>query len=125
MKDKRCASNFRHIYIRIPRINLAFPLAWNTFSVLGSSKCEVLSVSDLKDAFHSMRHTEELKKHCGILQYFGSASYLYQRLPMGLNASPATWQSYVNMILDCLQSRKYCEAIMNNLLQFMPDKKSH
>ena len=27
--------------------------------------------------------------------------------------------------LDCLQSRKYCEAIMDDLLLFTPTKKSH
>ena len=33
-------------------------------------------------------------------------------MPMGLNISPSIWQSYINVILDCLQSRKYCKAIM-------------
>ena len=31
-------------------------------------------------------------------------------MPMGLNISPSIWQSYINVILDCLQSRKYCEV---------------
>ena len=44
---------------------------------------------------------------------------------MGLNISPSIWHSYINMILDCLQSRKYCEAIMNDLLMFTPTKKLH
>ena len=44
---------------------------------------------------------------------------------MGLNISPSTWQSYINAILKCLQSKKYCEAIMDNLLLFNPTKKSH
>ena len=44
---------------------------------------------------------------------------------MGLNISPSIWQSYINMILDCLQSRKYCEAIMDALLLFTPSKRSH
>ena len=44
---------------------------------------------------------------------------------MGLNISPAIWQSYINAILDCLQSRKYCEAIMDDLLLFTPTKTSH
>ena len=95
------------------------------FALLGSSQCEVMSVLDLKDAFHSLRLTENSKKYCGILPYFGSASYLYQRMPMGLNISPAIWQSYINAILDCLQSRKYCEAIMDDLLLFTPSKSSH
>ena len=44
---------------------------------------------------------------------------------MGLNISPPIWQSYINVILNCLQSRKYCEAIMDDLLLFTPTKASH
>ena len=95
------------------------------FTLLDSSKCEVLSVLDLKDAFHSLRLTENSKKYCGILPYFGSTLYLYQRLPMGLNISPAVWQSYINAILSCLSSRKYCETIMDDLLLFTPAKEAH
>ena len=65
------------------------------------------------------------KRHCGIHPYFSSSSYLYQRMPMGLNISPSIWQSYINAILDCLQSRKYCEAIMDDLLLFTPSKETH
>ena len=46
-------------------------------------------------------------------------------MPMGLNISPLVWQSYINAILDYLQSRKYCEAIMDDLLLYTPTKKSH
>ena len=95
------------------------------FSVLGSSKCKVLSVLDLKDAFHSLRLSENSKNFCWILPYFGSASYLYQRMPMGLNIFPSIWQSYTNVILNCLQSEKYCEAILGDLLLFTPSKSSH
>ena len=44
---------------------------------------------------------------------------------MGLNISPAIWQSYINAILNCLQSKKYCEAIMDDLLLFTSMKSSH
>ena len=125
IKDKRVVTDFRHPNVRIAKNNLAFPLLKDTFSVLGSSKCEVLSVLDLKDAFHSLRLSENSKKNYGILPYFGSAFYLYQRMPMGLNIFPSIWQSYINAILDCLQSKKYCEAIMDDLLLFTPSKNSH
>ena len=46
-------------------------------------------------------------------------------MPMGLNISPAVWQSYINAILSCLSSRTYCEAIMDNLLLFTSNKESH
>ena len=124
-QDRRVVTNFRHLNVRIAKNNLAYPLLKDTFSVLGSSKCEVLSVLDLKHAFHSFRLSECSKKYCRILPYFGSTSYLYQRMPMGLNISPSIWQSYINTILDCLQSRKYCKAIMDDLLLFTPSKCSH
>ena len=112
-QDERVVTDFRHLNVRIAKNNLAYPLLEDTFSVLQSSRCEVLSVSDLKDAFHSLRLSENSKRYCGILPYFGSTSYLYQRIPMGLNISPTIWQSCINAILDCLQSRKYCETIMD------------
>ena len=124
-QDKRVMTDFRHLNMRIAKNNLAYPLLKDVFTLLGSSKCEVMSVLDLKDAFHSLRLIENSKKYCGILPCFGSTSYLYQRMPMGLNISPAVWQSYINAILGCLSSKKYCEAIMDDLLLFMPNKESH
>ena len=59
--------------------------------MLGNPKFKVLSILNLKDAFYSPRLTENSKKYCGILPYFGSASYLYQRMPMGCNVSPPIW----------------------------------
>ena len=111
--------------MRIAKNNLAYPLLKDMFMLLGGSKCEVLSVLDLKYAFHSLRFIESSKKYCGILPYFGSASYLYQRMPMDLNISPKVWQSYINAILSCLSNKKYCEAIMDDLLLFMPNKQTY
>ena len=124
-KDQRVMTDFRHLNMRIAKNNLAYPLLKDTFTLLGNSKCEVLSVIDLKDMFHSLRLTEISKKYCGILPYFGSASYLYQRMPMGFNISPAVWQSHINAILSWLSSREHCEAIMDDLLLFTPGKQSH
>ena len=111
--------------MRIVKNNLAYPLLRDIFALLGSSKCEVMSVLDLKDAFHSLQLSEKSQKYCGMLPYFGSASYLYQRMPMELNVSPPIWQTYINTFLNSLHSRKYCEAIMDDLLLFTLSKKAH
>ena len=124
-KDKRVVTDFRHLNMHIAKNNLAYPLLNDTFSMLGSSKCEVMSLLDLKDTFYSLRLMENSKKFCGILPYFRSPSSLYQNMPMGLNISPPIWQSYINTILNCLQSRKYYGAIMDDLLLFTPTKSSH
>ena len=125
IQDKRVVTDFRHLNMRIAKNNLAYLLLKDTFTMLGSSKCEVMYVLDLKDTFHSLILTENSRKYCGILPYFGSTSYLYQRMLMGLNISPAVRQSYINAILNCLSSRKYCEAIMDDLLLFTPSKVAH
>ena len=124
-QDKRVVTDFRHLNARIAKNNLAYTLVQDTFSILGNLKCKVLSVLDLKDAFHSLRLSDDSKRYCDILPYFESASYIYQRMPMGLNISPSIWQSYINAILDCMQSRKYCEAITDDLLLITPTKKVH
>ena len=86
-QDKRVVTDFRHLNTRIDKNNLAYPLIKDTFATLGNSKCDVLLVLDLRDAFHSLRLSKTSKKYLGILPYFGSASYLYQRMPMRLNVS--------------------------------------
>ena len=73
-KDKRVVKDFRCLNMRIAKNNLAYPLVTDTFSMLGNSKCKVLSVLDLKNAFHSLRLSENSKRYCGILPYFGSPS---------------------------------------------------
>ena len=123
-KDKRVVTDFRHLNVRITKNILAYPLLKDTFSVLGSSKCEVLSVLDLKDAFHSLRLSEILRN---TVEYSLNlvVHHICIRIPMGLNISPSIWQSYINAIFSCLQSKKYCEAIMADLLLFTPLKSSH
>ena len=54
-------TDFRHLNVRIAKNNLAYPLVRDTFSVLGNSNCKVLLVLDLKDAFHSLKLSEEAK----------------------------------------------------------------
>ena len=65
--DKRVVTDFRHLNMRIAKNNLAYPLLRDTFALLGSSKCEVMSVLDLKDAFHSLCLSEN---HRNTVVYF-------------------------------------------------------
>ena len=59
IQDKRVVTDFRHLNVRIAKNNLAYPLVRDTFSVLGNSKCEILSVLDLQDAFHALWLSED------------------------------------------------------------------
>ena len=55
IQNKRVVTDLSHLNIRMAKNNLVYPLVRDTFSVLGNSKCEVLSVLDLKDEFHSLQ----------------------------------------------------------------------
>ena len=123
-EDKRVVTDFRHLKVRIAKNNLAYPLVRDTLSILGNSKCEVLSVLDLKDALHSLRLSKNSRKYCGILPYFGSSSYLYQRMPMGLNISPSIWQSYINAILETAFKAKNTARQLWMTLYFSPHQRS-
>ena len=46
-------------------------------------------------------------------------------MPMGLNISLSIWQSYINTIVECLESKRHCTAIMDDILLFTPSEKSH
>ena len=59
--DKRVVTDFRHLNMRIAKNNLAHPLLRDTFTLLRSSKCEAMTVLDLKDAFHSLRLSENCR----------------------------------------------------------------
>ena len=58
MQDKRLVIDFRHLNTRTAKNNLAYPSVKDTFTMLGNSKCKVLSVLDLTGPFHSLRLSE-------------------------------------------------------------------
>ena len=59
MQHKRVLEDFRHLSVRIAKNNLAYPLVRDTFPILENSKCEVLLLLDLKDAFYSLQLSED------------------------------------------------------------------
>ena len=89
-QDKRVVTDFRHLNMRIAKNNLAYPLLKDTFTLLGSSKCQVLSVLDLKDAFHALRLTENSKKYCGIFPILWQCILLVSKNAYGMQHFPSS-----------------------------------
>ena len=52
MKDKRAVIDFRQLNVRIAKNYLTYLLLKDAFSMLSSSRCEILSALDLEDAAH-------------------------------------------------------------------------
>ena len=61
-KDKRVVTDFRHLNERIAKNNLAYHLLKDTFSVLGSSKYEVLLYSRFKRCIPFIKIIRKLQK---------------------------------------------------------------
>ena len=83
-KNSSCNSifiDFRFLNNILQRLNLALSLIRDAFTILGNYKCECLSVSDLKDAYHTIQLSYSSKPYCGILPYFIPGSYVYQKCP--------------------------------------------
>ena len=59
-KDKRVVTDSRHLNVRIAKNKLAYPLLKDIFSVLSSSRFEILLVLDLKVTFNSLRKLKKI-----------------------------------------------------------------
>ena len=65
--DKRVVTDFRHLNTRIAKNNLAYPLLRDTFSLLGSSKCKVMSCIGFKGCISFFTIVREITE---VLQNF-------------------------------------------------------
>lgn len=112
----RIVADFRHLNTKLLQLNMSFPLVKECIQQIGASQCEVMSVIDLRDAYHTLRLSPSSQQYCGITPYYGSDTYLYQRLPMGLKVSPAIWQAFINKVLGPIPHRERHIAIMDDCL---------
>ena len=58
----RVVTDFRVLNERLVRVNHAFPIVRDCLEAIGASKCEVMSVLDLRDAYHTLPLAEESQK---------------------------------------------------------------
>ena len=68
-------TDFRHLNSRPVGLNCSFPLV----QIPGASECELISIINLGDAYHTLRLSVQSQKYCGITPYYGSDIYIYQR----------------------------------------------
>ena len=90
----RVCSDFCILNEKLVKINHAFPLVRDCIEQLGRKKCHYLSTIDLRDAFHT------LQKYCSITPYYGSPTYHYLNMGMGMSMSPQIWQQFVDLVLQ-------------------------
>ena len=88
-------SDFDILNEKLVKINHAFPLVRDCIEQLGRKKCHYVSTIDLRDAFHTLQLALSSQKYCGITPYYGSPTYHYLCMGMGMSVSPQIWQQFL------------------------------
>ena len=112
----RVCSDFYILNEKLVKINHAFPLVRDCIEQLGRKKCHYLSTIDLRDTFHTFRLALSSQKYCGITPYYGSPTYRYLRMGMGMSVSPQIWQQFVDLVFqdDLIKHKQNFDVIMDD-----------
>ena len=112
----RVCSDFCILNEKLVKINHAFSLVRDCKEQLGRKKCHYLSTIDLRDAFHMLRLALLSQKYCGITPYYGSPTYHYLRMGMGMSVSPQIWQQFVDLVIqdDLIKHKQNFNVIMDD-----------
>ena len=71
---------------------------------------------DLRDAFHTLQLALSSQKYCGITPYYGSPTYHYLCMGMGMSVSPQIWQQFVDLVFqdDLIKCKQNFDVIMDD-----------
>ena len=75
-----------------------------------------MSTIDLRDAFHTLRLPKTSQKYCGITPYYGSLTYHYLLMGMGMSVSSQIWQQFVDLVFqdDIIKRKQNFDVIMDD-----------
>ena len=73
----RIDGDFRYLNKRLVKLNMTFPLVRECIQAIGASQCEVMSVIDLRDAYHTLLLAPSSQQYTGITPYYGADTYQY------------------------------------------------
>ena len=112
----RVCSDFCILNVKLVKINHAFPLVRDCIEQLGRKKCHYLSTIDLRDAFHTLRLALSSQKYCGITPYYGSPTYHYLCMGMGMSVSPQICQQFIDLVFqdDLIKCKQNFDVIMDD-----------
>ena len=107
-------SDFCILNEKLVKINHAFPLVRDCIEQLGRKKCHYFSTIDLRDAFHTLRLALSSQKYCGITPYYGSPTYHYLCMGMGMSVSPQIWQQFIDLVIqdDLIKCKQNFDVII-------------
>ena len=113
----RVCSDFCILNEKLVKINHAFLLVRDCIEQLGRKKCHYLSIINLRDTFHTLRLALSSQKYCGITPYYGSPTYHYLCMGMGMSVSPQIWQQFIDLVFqdDLIKCKQNFDVIMDDM----------
>ena len=112
----RVCSDFQILNEKLLKINHAFPLVRDCIEQLGRKHCHYLSTIVLRDASNTLRLASSSQKYCGITPYYGSPTYHYLQMGMGMSVSPQIWQQFMDLVFqdDLIKHKQNFDVIMDD-----------
>lgn len=124
--EKRCVVDLRFLNNRCVNANSDVVTIHDILQKLGKSNCKVLSVIDLKSAFHCLSLSTKSQAYTGISSYRGGPTYYHKKLPMGLKISTSVFSQKLNDILSKIpDSDSFCQAVHDDILLFSKSIADH
>ena len=68
----RVVGDFKYLNKRLVKLNMTFPLVRECIQTIGASQCKVMSVIDLRDAYHTLRLAPSSQQYTGITPNYGA-----------------------------------------------------
>ena len=75
-----------------------------------------MSTINLQDAFHTLHLAKTSQKYCGTTPYYGSPTYHYLHMGMGMSVSPQIWQKFMDLVFqdNLIKRKQNFDVIMDN-----------
>ena len=75
-----------------------------------------MSTIDLRDAFHTLCLAKTSQKYCVITPYYGSSTYHYLHMGVGMSISPQIWQQFIDLVFqdDLIKRKQNFDVIMDD-----------
>ena len=83
-----------------------------------------MSTIDLRDAFHTWLLAASSQKYCRITPYYGSPTYHYLQMGMGMSVNPQIWQQFIDLVFqdDLIKCKQNFDVMNDNFIHSTADE---
>ena len=75
-----------------------------------------MSTIDLRDAFYTLQLAKTSQRYCRITLYYGSPTYHYSHMGMGMSVIPQIWQHFIDLVFqdNIIKRKQNFDVIMDD-----------